>query len=380
MERKISWLELFYDLVYVIVIAKVTHHLAAHPSGVGILDYAYLFTMIFWGWFNGSMHHDLHGTPGIRTRFMTLWQMMAVGALAVTLDSPPESFSFRVTIALMFMQLFITYLWWSIGIYDKHHRKLNVPYTVCYLLATGILLITIFLPAGFVRPLSWIALVLNYAPFIYMARRIRNTNDNFSLSANMVERLGLFAIIVFGEAILGVINCTAHAEHQSFKIWFCFGLGVLIIFALWWIFFAVIADREAKPGMMNANIVSFLYIPTLASLGMIGASFPALFGFNDVEHTLTLRIIFGASIAIFLCCIAALSRYLHFTNHMESYKKKSQLLIILVALVNIPLMILQVEAGKAVYLTCVFLTLLVVVVIFTRTWYKGELASTVLQD
>src|SRR5882757_6751647 len=90
-ERKISWLELFYDLVYVIVISRTTHYLAVHPSSSGLLDYVYLFTMIFWGWFMGSIYHDLHGSPGIRTRFMTLWQMMAAGALAVTLDSPPES-------------------------------------------------------------------------------------------------------------------------------------------------------------------------------------------------------------------------------------------------------------------------------------------------
>src|SRR5687768_1331752 len=72
-ERKISWLELFYDLVYVIAIARITHHLAEHPSWHGLADYAYLFIMIFWGWINGSLYHDLHGSPGIRTRFMTLW-------------------------------------------------------------------------------------------------------------------------------------------------------------------------------------------------------------------------------------------------------------------------------------------------------------------
>jgi low temperature requirement protein LtrA len=31
-ERKISWLELFYDLVYVAAIAQLTHHLASHPT------------------------------------------------------------------------------------------------------------------------------------------------------------------------------------------------------------------------------------------------------------------------------------------------------------------------------------------------------------
>lgn len=31
-ERKIGWLELFYDLVYVAEISQLTHHLAIHPS------------------------------------------------------------------------------------------------------------------------------------------------------------------------------------------------------------------------------------------------------------------------------------------------------------------------------------------------------------
>ncbi len=37
-ERRISWLELFYDLVYVIAISKITHHLGAHISLSGFLE------------------------------------------------------------------------------------------------------------------------------------------------------------------------------------------------------------------------------------------------------------------------------------------------------------------------------------------------------
>src|SRR5882757_6657392 len=94
-ERKISWLELFYDLVYVIAISKITHQLAYHPGFSGLLDYVYLFSMIFWGWLNGSMYHDLHSSPGIRTRLITLWQMMIVAALIVTLSGRPETIIYR---------------------------------------------------------------------------------------------------------------------------------------------------------------------------------------------------------------------------------------------------------------------------------------------
>jgi low temperature requirement protein LtrA len=228
-ERKISWLELFYDLVYVIVISKITHYLAAHPSWDGLFDYAFMFAMTFWGWCNGSMHHDLHGTPGIRTRFMTLWQMMAVGALAVTLDSPPERILNRTTLAIMFLQLFITYLWWSVGIYDKEHRKLNRPYTYWFLAAFALLVVTFWVPFPYKRIVFLIALVINYLPYGLTARRMKKNKIDFTLSSTMTERLGLFTIIVFGEAILGVINSVSHMHELNIYVWLCFGLGILIV-------------------------------------------------------------------------------------------------------------------------------------------------------
>lgn len=42
-ERKASYLELFYGLVYVIVISETTHYLPQHPDMKGLLDYGYLF-------------------------------------------------------------------------------------------------------------------------------------------------------------------------------------------------------------------------------------------------------------------------------------------------------------------------------------------------
>lgn len=66
-ERRVSWLELFYDLVYVIAISRITHELAQHISVDYFVGYAFLFILIFWGWLNGSMHHDMHGNEGLRT-------------------------------------------------------------------------------------------------------------------------------------------------------------------------------------------------------------------------------------------------------------------------------------------------------------------------
>jgi len=375
-ERKISWLELFYDLVYVIVISKITHYLAEHPGTSGILDYGYLFAMTFWGWYNGSMHHDLHGSPGIRTRFMTLWQMMAVGALAVTLDSPPESILNRTTIAIMFLQLFITYLWWSVGIYDKQHRKFNLPYTFWFLTAFVLLIITFWVPFPYKRIIFWVALVINYLPFALTARRLEKDNTDYTLSSNMSERLGLFTIIIFGEAILGVINSVSHSAVLDIYIGLYFGLGILIIFALWWIFFSTIADRECKKGMWAGNAISILYLPTLASLSMIGAAFPALMeNITTRENCFSnpLQFIFGTSISLFLCCVTAISRFLIYPPEYEKSKKMVQLFLILIGAINLLLMFLFPVLPILFYLLCVFISLMVVIVLITSNWFRIEL-------
>lgn len=56
LHRAVSWLELFFDLVFVVVISRLAHHLAAHPSLPGLGGFVVQFPAIFWVWnaFTGS--------------------------------------------------------------------------------------------------------------------------------------------------------------------------------------------------------------------------------------------------------------------------------------------------------------------------------------
>ncbi len=54
-EREVSFLELFYDLVYVVLIGSTTHHLAAHVAGRSVVEFAVVFGLIWLAWFNGTL-------------------------------------------------------------------------------------------------------------------------------------------------------------------------------------------------------------------------------------------------------------------------------------------------------------------------------------
>ena len=382
-ERKISWLELFYDLVYVIVISKATHHLAQHPGWDGLKDYLYIFVLIYWGWVNGSLYYDLHGSPGIRTRFMTLWQMVAVAALAVALDSPADKLIFRGTIALAVLQAFITYLWWSVGIYDKHHRKLNRPYTLCYAVALIAIISTLFVPPQFQRWIFWLALILNYIPPFLVSRLFKRENDDFSMSSSMMERMGLITIIVFGEAILGVIGGVTGMEDMRAMIWINFGLGILVVFMLWWIFFALIADRECRKGFLTGQSILIIFISVLASLGMTGASFPGVIesiASADTDYLLIERILFGSGIAVFLWSITAVSAFLVYPKEYDQAKQILQPALLFSGLFIVLLTWLLRHLPVIHYLVSVLLILFTIVFVITKKWFVVQLNQMTINE
>lgn len=67
-DRRVSFLELFYDLVYVVLIGQLAHTLAEDVSWSGVLDFAVVFGLIWIGWFNGTEFHELHGREDGRNR------------------------------------------------------------------------------------------------------------------------------------------------------------------------------------------------------------------------------------------------------------------------------------------------------------------------
>ncbi|MDE0449756.1 MAG: low temperature requirement protein A [Spirochaetaceae bacterium] len=66
-------MELFYDLVYVVLIAAAAHRLAHHMSWGSVGEFIVVFSLIWIAWLNGSAYHDLNGREDIRSRWRHVW-------------------------------------------------------------------------------------------------------------------------------------------------------------------------------------------------------------------------------------------------------------------------------------------------------------------
>jgi low temperature requirement protein LtrA len=95
----------------------------------------------------------------------------------------------------------------------------------------------------YLRIIFYIALILNYLPPYFENRSLKEKRFEYRLTNSMVERLGLFTIILFGEVILGVINGITKFQNLTFYHWLLFIVCILTVFTLWFIF-GMISDKK----------------------------------------------------------------------------------------------------------------------------------------
>ena len=159
-DRRVSFLELFYDLVYVVLISQLAHSFSQDISLVGVGKFAFLFITIWWAWLNGTLYHDLHGNNDIRTRVFTFAQMITVAAMAVFIHNAIGEGSVGFAISYVAFQVIMTYMWWRTGVHDPDHRPLSIPSVVVGLLSIILYAGSIFAPGNWTYYMWAAALVL----------------------------------------------------------------------------------------------------------------------------------------------------------------------------------------------------------------------------
>jgi low temperature requirement protein LtrA len=314
-ERSVTFLELFYDLVYVVLISQLAHALSGHVNPAGVGGFAFLFVTVWLAWLNGAMYHDLHGNDDLRTRVFTFLQMFTVAAMAIFAHNALGEGSVGFALSFAAYQLILTYLWWRTGVHDPDHRPLSWPYSATFLITT-----LLFASSAFIAPpwrfYAWgLALLLSLLlPLLVlnMGRinpRIQAELDRtIDISPSAVERFGLFTIIVLGEVIVGVVSGVAGHHHLSWLVGLTAALGMLIAIGMWWIYFDFISHHPPAAG--RATIARWLYLHLPMTMGIAATGAAVL---NVVEHageplTTEVRWLLVGAIALALVCIAILMR------------------------------------------------------------------------
>src|SRR6266496_2369547 len=89
--RKVTWLELFFDLIFVAAVAQVAEPLRDHYSVIGLVRFVPLFALIWWAWTGHTVFSTRFDTDDVIQRGLTLVQMFAVAVMAANAKDALDS-------------------------------------------------------------------------------------------------------------------------------------------------------------------------------------------------------------------------------------------------------------------------------------------------
>lgn len=312
-ERRISFLELFFDLVFVVVVAQLSHRLSEHPSWAGVGWFTFLFFAVWSSWTNGTLYYDLHGTNDISVRVFTFAQMLAVAMMGVFIGSVPGDGEAGFALAYAVNVLVLVLIWFRTGVHDPTHRAASVPYSTFYLFSA-----LTFVGSAWVSPPAryWIwafGLLLQVAGQVVAFRRWTPPESQggdavIAVTASLVERLGLFVIIVLGEVIVGSVTGIAELEELDLDGAAVGILGVLVAIGLWWIYFDLVSLRE--PISRYSQLWLNLHFPLVVAITAGGAGVLNTVGRPSGDLPDAVRWLLVGSMAVAIISVALLTRTL----------------------------------------------------------------------
>ena len=277
--RRVSFLELFYDLVYVAVIMQAAHHLAEHVTMRGAAEFVVVFALIWIAWVSGSLYLDLHGREDGRTRSIVFVQMAILVLLAVfTAEAAGNSGAPFAMVYAVFLAV-VAWLFYTVRRQDRRNRAEYLQATGRWV--TGLGLAAVLMLASALLPdrprlVVWAGVVLAWVVgLLLVSRSDVDWTRAMPASDSLVERFGLFTIIVLGEVVFGVVDGLSSAEQAATTI--TTGLIALWIgFGLWWIYFDLVGrrlPRDDRPALVTWLLS---HLPVTLSVAAAGAAMVSL--------------------------------------------------------------------------------------------------------
>ncbi len=270
-QREVSFLELFYDLVYVVVISQAAHHLSGDVTWAGAARFAVVFGLIWLAWINGAVYHDLHGRAEGRTRTYVFLQMGVLALLAVFTGGATgeEGPAFALVYGLYL--LLLGWLWYSVRRRDDaDFRPVTTPY-IAGVVGSAVIIVASALLPDQARLTTWGVVVAGWVVGLAFLdwRNGAARDTSASASHSMIERFDLFTIIVLGEVVVGVVNGIAEAGRTPISV-LTGVLGLGIGFAYWWSYFDLVGSRRvaSSRGALSRWVLGHLPVTlTIAATG-----------------------------------------------------------------------------------------------------------------
>ncbi|WFU19516.1 low temperature requirement protein A [Bradyrhizobium sp. CB3481] len=274
---RVTYAELFFDLVFVFAITQISHTLLAHFTLLGALQVTLLFLAVWWVWVFTSWITNWLDPEKTPVRLL-LFAMMLGGLVLST--SIPKAFDERglwFAIAYAAMQVGKTIFLWLSTPASRPRIRMNAIRIAAWLSASAVFWIAGGIAEGQPRLVLWaVALVIEYvspAVRFWIPRFGASSVADWMIEGgHMAERCALFIIIALGESIV-VTGATFAELSWTGENVPAFVSALIGSIAMWWIYFHIGAEagseelsKSSEPGRLARLAYTYLHMPIVAGI------------------------------------------------------------------------------------------------------------------
>jgi low temperature requirement protein LtrA len=311
LEQRVTPLELFFDLVFVFAITRVTSLMAHDLSWLSIGQGLLVLGALWWGWAAYAwLTNHVSGEDG-RARLVVFVAMSAMVLVALAV---PEAFGAH---ALLFALAYLAMRMAHLALYWVSSREEpEVHVAVIRLLPTAtagpLLLVAAAFADGAPQAALWIvALAIDYGgPFV------RGVAGYRVHPAHFAERFSLIVIIALGESIVA-IGVGAGDQPLDLAVAVAAVLALVASAALWWAYFDVVAQiaqrrlaelRGTTRNLLARDAFAYLHLPMIAGIELFALGVEQVVGHVDEPLKLEASAALFGGVALYLVAHVAFKR------------------------------------------------------------------------
>jgi low temperature requirement protein LtrA len=274
---RVTYAELFFDLVFVFAVTQISHTLLAHFTPLGVLQVTLLFLAVWWVWVFTSWITNWLNPEKTPVRLLLFAMMLGGLVLSTSIPTAFEARGLWFAIAYAAMQVGKTIFLWLSTPPSRPRTRMNAIRIAAWLSMSAIFWIAGGLAEGQSRLVLWaIALAIEYispAVRFWIPRYGASSVADWVIEGgHMAERCALFVIIALGESV--VVTGATFAELA----WSAESLAAFVSvlagsIAMWWIYFHIGAEagseqisRSSEPGRLARLAYTYLHMPIIAGI------------------------------------------------------------------------------------------------------------------
>jgi low temperature requirement protein LtrA len=274
---RVTYAELFFDLVFVFAVTQISHTLLAHFTPLGALQVTLLFLAVWWVWVFTSWITNWLNPEKTPVRLLLFAMMLGGLVLSTSIPAAFEARGLWFAIAYAAMQVGKTIFLWLSTPPSRPRTRMNAIRIAAWLSMSAIFWIAGGVMEGQSRLVLWaIALVIEYispAVRFWIPRYGASSVADWMIEGgHMAERCALFIIIALGESIV-VIGATFAELTWTAENVLAFVSAFVGSLAMWWIYFHIGAEagseqlsKSNEPGRLARLAYTYLHLPIVAGI------------------------------------------------------------------------------------------------------------------